>query len=184
MEKPMRVLLTFPPSAPFYRVISAIREIGKTSLPVRPSVGLPDFDEGDEEQLAMFNQLQQYGVRLDDVLQVTTDAEVAEAEDEEEERRRADWEAVRAAATARATDAVVAGAHPVPEQDDQQVQQQAGEYSEAYGAAGTPNPVLEHQSERLEHSSTDVPGAGQQQADSEPASTSTDTDTDTTTQSE
>lgn len=170
MEKPMRVLLTFPPSAPFYRVISAIREIGKTSLPVRPSVGLPDFDEGDEEQLAMFNQLQQYGVRLDEVLQVTTDAEVAEAKDEEEERRRADWEAVHAAATARATDAVVAGVQSVPEQDDQQGQQQpaddAGEA--ASGPAGDPQ-VLQ-----------DIQHQHDQQQGGQEASTSTDT----TTQSE
>lgn len=173
MEKPMRVLLTFPPSAPFYRVISAIREIGKTSLPVRPTVGLPDFDEDDAEQLAMFNQLQQYGVRLEDVLQlqVTTDAEVAEAEDEEEERRRADWEAVAAAATARATDAVVAGAQSVPEQDDQQGQQpppaeDAGEA--ASGPAGDPQ-VLQ-----------DIQHHPDQQQGGQEASTGTDT----TTQSE
>lgn len=119
MEKQMRVLLTFPPSAPFYRVISAIREIGKTSLPVRPSVGLPDFDEDDEEQLAMFNQLQQYGVRLDDTMEVTTDEDAAAEEREEEERRRADWEAVTTAATANANAAAMMASLPVvAPQDD------------------------------------------------------------------
>lgn len=170
MEKPMRVLLTFPPSAPFYRVISAIREIGKTSLPVRPSVGLPDFDEGDEEQLAMFNQLQQYGVRLDEDLRLTTDEDVAEEEREEEERRRADWEAVAAAATASATAAVVAGVQPVPGQDDQQDQQpQAdGDGEAASGPAGDPQ-VLQ-----------DIQHQHDQQQGGQEASTSTDT----TTQSE
>lgn len=101
MEKQLRVLLTFPASAPFHRVASAVRELGKTSLHVRPLVGLPDFDEDDAEQLALFNQLQQAGVVMEPV-EVTDDEVAVEAERVQAEKARAEWGFAQAAGSATA----------------------------------------------------------------------------------
>lgn len=64
MQKPLRVILDFPASAPFFRVSSMVRELGKSGAVVAPAISLPDYDPDDAEQEALFNQLQQVGIRV------------------------------------------------------------------------------------------------------------------------
>lgn len=100
MEKPLRVLLTFPASAPHHRVVSSILELAKASLHVRPRVDMPDFDEEDPEQLAFYNRLAQAGVPID--VQVIDDEATVNAEREQLEHARAEWGVAQAAGSATA----------------------------------------------------------------------------------
>lgn len=62
MQKPLRLIIEFPATAPFFRVSAMVRDLGKSGTIVAPAITLPDYDPDDEEQAALYNQLQQVGI--------------------------------------------------------------------------------------------------------------------------
>jgi len=62
MQKPLRLIIEFPATAPFFRVSAMVRDLGKSGTIVAPAITLPDYDPDDEEQAALYNQLLQVGI--------------------------------------------------------------------------------------------------------------------------
>lgn len=91
MEKRLRIVCEFPESAPFFRVSAMVRELAKSGRAVAPTIGLPDYDPEDPEQVALYNQLQQVGIAVQIPEQPI---EEAQAEQEAEDAMREQWQTV------------------------------------------------------------------------------------------